>query len=580
MFKSLASRSLVAAIIATTVMIAPLPLSMGSASAATFLTTEGTYIIEKITWSCACSVSSTKPPALSSFDVKVDGVPNPVTAFSVFGSAVIDLTLTTTVYSGSVITFSYNAPDIDNTLTNNALQKTNGEDYVSFTLEITNMGGSRPEPNTPGVATVVAGIEEATITVTAPTSGRTPTSYVVTATPDGATCTVTGASGSCIITGLTAGTAYTFTTIAKRNSYSSAASAASASVTVLARTAPNTPGVATVVAGGEQATITVTAPTGGLTPTSYVVTATPGGKTCTVTGASGSCIITGLTAGTAYTFTTIAKVSTGDSSASAASASVTVLARTAPNTPGVATVVAGGEQATITVTAPTGGLTPTSYVVTATPGGKTCTVTGASGSCIITGLTAGTAYTFTTIAKVSTGDSSASAASASVTVLARTPSWGEEPLTDSETDANTIGYMPTSSSGNIIITDEFGFTLDKKNGIKPKIRMKNYAGKIKLSISATYKVGTVTKKYKCAFASFGTTKKIKTAKWRWYSPKKACTVPTPLVAAIRANTSTLSTSGKWVRQSLTTGKKVRADKTKIKPRTLKYTIKGKPATIK
>ena len=396
MFKSLASRSLVAAIIATTVMIAPLPLSMGSASAATFLTTEGTYIIEKITWSCACSVSSTKPPALSSFDVKVDGVPNPVTAFSVFGSAVIDLTLTTTVYSGSVITLSYNAPDIDNTLTNNALQKTNGEDYVSFTLEITNMGGSRPEPNTPGVATVVAGIEEATITVTAPTSGRTPTSYVVTATPDGATCTVTGASGSCIITGLTAGTAYTFTTIAKRNSYSSAASAASASVTV----------------------------------------------------------------------------------------------------------------------------------------------------------------------------------------LARTPSWGEEPLTDSETDANTIGYMPTSSSGNIIITDEFGFTLDKKNGIKPKIRMKNYAGKIKLSISATYKVGTVTKKYKCAFASFGTTKKIKTAKWRWYSPKKACVLPAPLVAAVRANTATLSASGKWTRQWLTTSKKARPDKTKIKPRTLKYTMKAKPAAVK
>ena len=396
MFKSLASRSLVAAIIATTVMIAPLPLSTGSASAAAISATSGTYSMGKIQIVTGDRTDSTKPPALSSFDVQVDGISNPVTAFEVFGLTIIYLTLTSTVYSGSLITVSYNAPDIDNTLTNNALQKTNGEDYVSFTLEITNMGGSRPEPNTPGVATVVA----------------------------------------------------------------------------------------------------------------------------------------------------------------------------------------GGEQATITVTAPTGGLTPTSYVVTATPGGKTCTVTGASGSCIITGLTAGTAYTFTTIAKVSTGDSSASAASASVTVLARTPSWGEEPLTDSETDANTIGYMPTSSSGNIIITDEFGFTLDKKNGIKPKIRMKNYAGKIKLSISATYKVGTVTKKYKCAFASFGTTKKIKTAKWRWYSPKKACTVPTPLVAAIRANTSTLSTSGKWVRQSLTTGKKVRADKTKIKPRTLKYTIKGKPATIK
>mgnify|MGYP000232560863 CR=1 FL=1 len=406
MFKSLASRSLVAAIIATTVMIAPLPLSMGSASAATFLTTEGTYIIEKITWSCACSVSSTKPPALSSFDVKVDGVPNPVTAFSVFGSAVIDLTLTTTVYSGSVITFSYNAPDIDNTLTNNALQKTNGEDYVSFTLEITNMGGSRPEPNTPGVATVVAGIEEATITVTAPTSGR--------------------------------------------------------------------------------------------TPTSYVVTATPGGATCTVTGASGSCIITGLTAGTAYTFTTIAKVSTGDSSASTASASVTALTKTTTTT------------------------VPAGY----------------------------------------------------------TPSWDKEPLTDSETDANTVGFFPAVSPGLIIITDEMGFTLDKKNGIKPKIRMKNYAGKIKMSISASYKVGAKTKKYKCTFAPFGTAKKIKTAKWRWYTPKKACILPAPLVAAVRANTATLSASGKWTRQWLTTSKKARPDKTKIKPRTLKYTMKAKPAAVK
>jgi hypothetical protein len=153
-----------------------------------------------------------------------------------------------------------------------------------------------------------------------------------------------------------------------------------------------------------------------------------------------------------------------------------VSAPTAPNTPGVPTVVAGEESATITVTAPTGGLTPTSYEVTATPGGAKCTVTGASGACTITGLTAGTAYTFTTIAKVSTGDSSASTASASVTALTKTvttiptttpagytPSWDKEPLTDSETDANTVGFFPAVSPGVIIITDEMGFTLDKKN---------------------------------------------------------------------------------------------------------------------
>jgi hypothetical protein len=460
-------------------------------------------------------VDSTKPPALSSFDVKVDGVPNPVTAFSVLGSAVIDLTLTTTVYSGSVITLTYTAPAIDNTLANNAFQKANGEDYASFTLPITNMGGTRPEPNTPEIPTVVAGEESATITVVAPTSGRTPTSYEVTASPGGAKCTVTGASGSCTITGLTAGTAYTFTTIAKRSTYSSAASAPSASTTVLAKTKPNTPGVPTVVAGEESATITVTAPTGGLTPTSYEVTASPGGAKCTVTGASGSCTISGLTAGTAYTFTTIAKVSTGDSAASTASASVTALTKTTTTTAPAVT--------TTTTTEPT--------TTTTIPAGYT-------------------------------------------------PSWDKEPLTDSETDANTVGFFPAVSPGVIIITDEMGFTLDKKNGIRPKIRMKSYAGKIKMTISSSYKVGAKTKKYKCTFAPFGTAKKIKTIKWRWYTPKKACVLPAPLVAAVRANTATLSASGKWTRQWLTTSKKARPDKTKIKPRTLKYTMKAKPAAVK
>ena len=416
MLKTFISRSalaLVGALIATMVAIAPLPLSTETASAATFPTTTANYQNGDISWICACSVDSTKPPALSNFDVKVDGVSNPATALRIFGGAIMDLTLTTTVYSGSVITFTYNAPAIDNTNppSNNAFQKANGEDYASFTLTVTNLAPSRPEPNAPGVPTVVAGEESATITVTAPTSGR--------------------------------------------------------------------------------------------TPTSYEVTASPGGAKCTVDGASGSCTITGLTAGTAYTFTTIAKVSTGDSSASTASASVTALTKTVTTT-------------TTTTTIPAG----------------------------------------------------------------YTPSWDKEPLTDSETDANTVGFFPAVSPGVIIITDEMGFTLDKKNGIKPKIRMKNYAGKIKMSISASYKVGAKTKKYKCTFAPFGTTKKIKTAKWRWYTPKKACILPAPLVAAVRANTATLSASGKWSRQWLTTSKKARPDKTKIKPRTLRYTMKAKPAAVK
>jgi YVTN family beta-propeller protein len=273
------------------------------------------------------------------------------------------------------------------------------------------------------------------------------------------------------------------------------------------------------------------------------------------------------------------------------SVSKIAIAEPAPNAPGASTVVVGEESATITVSPPTSGPAPTSYVVTAAPGGKTCTVTVPALSCTITDLTAGTAYTFTTVAKTASGSSPAGLASASATALPKvsaptstvpagyTPSWDNEPLTDSETDANTVGYMPTTAPGKIIITDEFGFMLDNKNGIKPNLRMKNYAGKIKMTISAKYKDGAKTKNYKCAFAPFGSTKTAKTAKWKWYTPKKACILPAPLVAAIRANTATLSATGTWTRQWLTTGKKVRTDKTKIKPRKMKYTVKAKPAGI-
>ena len=263
-----------------------------------------------------------------------------------------------------------------------------------------------------------------------------------------------------------------------------------------------------------------------------------------------------------------------------------------PNAPSTPTVEAGVESATITV-ATSGSPSPTSYLVTASPGGATCTVTGASGSCTITGLTAGTAYTFTAVGKRNgMADSKQSPASTAISALGKagssttpattgnTASWDVEPATDSETDAFTEGFWPSAIPGNIIITNEFGFTVDKKNGIKPKIRMKTYAGKIKMTISATYKDGAKTKKYKCTYAPFGSTKKAKTAKWKWYTPKKACILPTPLVTALKAGTTTLSAKGKWTRLWVTTGAKTRADKTKIKPRTLKYTVRAKPAAAK
>jgi hypothetical protein len=131
-----------------------------------------------------------------------------------------------------------------------------------------------------------------------------------------------------------------------------------------------------------------------------------------------------------------------------------------------------------------------------------------------------------------------------------------------------------------IITNEFGFVIDKKGGIKPKIRMKSYAGRIAMTISAKYKVAGKTKNYKCTFKPFGTTKKVKSVKWRWYTPKKACILPKPLIAAVQKGETKISANGKWSRQWLTSGKKARPNKSKIKPRTLKYTMRAKPAVVK
>jgi hypothetical protein len=94
---------------------------------------------------------------------------------------------------------------------------------------------SEAAPGVPGTPTAVAGDGEVTVTVVAPSSGGTPSSYLVTASPQVAgvtkTCTVLAASGSCTVTGLENGTAYTFTSTATNGAGTSSASTASSSAT-------------------------------------------------------------------------------------------------------------------------------------------------------------------------------------------------------------------------------------------------------------------------------------------------------------------------------------------------------------
>ena len=94
--------------------------------------------------------------------------------------------------------------------------------------------GEGVEPGAPAIVTATAGVGEALITFTAPSSnGWSPIlSYTATSSPGGITGTLNQAgSGRIIVTGLTNGTAYTFTITATNAFGTSAASAASNSVT-------------------------------------------------------------------------------------------------------------------------------------------------------------------------------------------------------------------------------------------------------------------------------------------------------------------------------------------------------------
>ena len=99
-------------------------------------------------------------------------------------------------------------------------------------------------PGIPGMPVATAGNGQATVQITAPTSGGSPTSYTVTASPGGATCSINAPATSCTVTGLTNGTAYTFSSTATNAGGTSAASASSYSVTPssaeLANTGANT----------------------------------------------------------------------------------------------------------------------------------------------------------------------------------------------------------------------------------------------------------------------------------------------------------------------------------------------------
>ena len=315
-------------------------------------------------------------------------------------------------------------------------------------------------PGTPGTATAAPGDGSATITISAPSSGGTPSSYTVTAS-NGSSCTVVSPGTSCTIAPLTNGTAYTFTTTAT-NSAGTSSSSSAASNSVTPAGVPSAPTGVTGTGTGGSATVTWSIPSsdGGSALTDYVIEYSVVSSGTWTTFADGtstatSTTITGLSAGSSYQFRVTAKNIIGSSIASFSSPTVATL----PTAPTIATTTAVSEQVTVTWTAPThlgsGTLTGDEYVVTAydSQGNEagSCKPISGQTTCVVTGLDNGSPYTFKVQAVTTAGNSVLSVASAPATP-AGVPSAPANVVATTSGSNMTITFEAPSDNGGAAIT--------------------------------------------------------------------------------------------------------------------------------
>jgi|GEM_PF-2826409 len=415
----------------------------------------------------ATNAVGTGPASAASASVttlNVPGAPTAVSAVAGIRQAVVSFT--SPAFDGGSPIISFTATSVPGGFTASGLAPltvtglANNTAYT-FTVTATNAVGTGPAstastsvttlnvPGAPTAASAVAGVQQATVSFTAPASngGSAITSYTATSAPGG--FTATGVSSPLTVTGLADGTAYTFTVTATNAVGTGPASTPSTSVTTpFVAVVPGAPTAVNAVAGIRQAVVSFTSPAfdGGSPIISYTATSVPGGFTAT---GLAPLTVTGLANNTTYTFTVTATNAVGTGPASTPSTGVTTL--NVPGAPTAASAVAGIRQATVSFTAPAsnGGNAIASYTATSAPGGFTAT--GASSPLTVTGLADGTAYTFTVTATNAVGTGPASTASTGVTTL-NIPGAPAAASAVAGVQQATVSFTAPASNGGSAIT--------------------------------------------------------------------------------------------------------------------------------
>jgi len=246
-------------------------------------------------------------------------------------------------------------------------------------------------------------------------------------------------------TGLTTGVVYSFKVLAGNSQFASAWSSPSLSVPVAAPfTAPTN---VIAVPGVELVHVSWTPPTsnGGYTIDYYLINTHSGGVTV-VPGSVTTATITGLVNGVSYYFTVVAVTAKAEMESLPSNIAIPA---TAPLAPQNVTATRGNVQAVVSWTAPNNGGSPIiGYTVASSPSGFSADVSGSITSVTATGLTNGIAYTFSVVARNTTG-SSAAGYSNSVTPATVPYAPASVSATRGNRQATVIWSMPANGGSSI-----------------------------------------------------------------------------------------------------------------------------------
>jgi hypothetical protein len=151
--------------------------------------------------------------------------------------------------------------------------------------------------------------------------------------------------------------------------------------------------------------------------------------------------------------------------------------------------------------------------------------------------------------------------------------WSTTPVNDSSVAIRGIVTTPIQP-GSIYVAKDFGFTMDTSRGLKARIRMKDYVGSMKLTLTANYVRNGQTRTYKCTYRPFGRTQKVNKVQWRWTVSSQRCVLPVALRDQLLAGQTTLRAKGSVTRYWSATGLRTRPDGSAIGVRKINVVLKN------